>query len=65
MTSSGIRKLAVDAGDDDVEAVEEVVVLIEGAVAEDVDLDAGEERNGASSSSSRSTSSSCAAAGRW
>ena len=35
-------QLGVDAGDDDVEPVEEVGLLVEGAVVEDVHLDAGE-----------------------
>ena len=33
-------QLRVDAGDDDVEALEQVVVEVEGAVLEDVDLHA-------------------------
>ena len=37
------RQLRVDAGDDDVELGEQVLVLVERAVLEDVDLDAGED----------------------
>ena len=36
-------QLGVDAGDDDVESAEHVVVVVERAVLEDVDLDAGED----------------------
>ena len=36
-------QLGVDAGDDDVEAGEHVVAVVEQAVLEDVDLDAGED----------------------
>ena len=39
----GTAEALVDAGDDDVELVEEVVGEIEGAVFEDVNFDAGEE----------------------
>ena len=38
-----MRELGVDRGDHDVEPLEQVVVLVEGAVDEDVDLDAGED----------------------
>jgi hypothetical protein len=36
-------QLGVDAGDDDVERGEQLVLLVERAVVEDVDLDAGED----------------------
>ena len=48
------------AGDHDIELTEQVVPLIERAVLEDVNLDAGRMRNGASWAFSRLTSSSCA-----
>ena len=43
ISCSGIAQLRVDAGHDDVEPLEQVVVLVERAVLEDVDLDAGED----------------------
>ena len=39
-------QLGVHAGDDDVELREEIGLLVEGAVLEDVDLDAGEDAEG-------------------
>ena len=40
---AGHAELGVDAGHHDVEPLEQVLVLVEGAVLEDVDLDAGED----------------------
>ena len=56
----GHAQLRVHAGDDDVEPLEQVEVLVERAVLEDVDLHAGEDAERAPSSSlSASISSSC------
>ena len=46
IASAGLTQQAMDAADDDIEAVEDVVVLVEGAVGEDVALDAGEDAEG-------------------
>ena len=43
IASALILQLGVDARDDDVELGEQLVLLVEGAVLEDVDLDAAED----------------------